>query len=220
MKKVVETPINVQNVIISSLYIYAKYAPYLLIVKAGNMSSLVDFAMNSLLFLLWILFTCTRRNVLPKLDREFLVRNLKWGWCFFFRSIDQTKADDVRVNGKELGTRCYEGKLGFEGAAECAVCLCKIEEGDEIRDLRSWLPLSNKPNFSEDIGWSSKETGKQKALQRRTISTSLVSSDSQGSIFDKHERAVPLPHNNSFRTFMRETGAEFWKANTKGMVNT
>ncbi|KAK3029674.1 hypothetical protein RJ639_039166 [Escallonia herrerae] len=100
------------------------------------MSSLVDFATNILLFLLWILFVCSRRNVLPKVDREFLVRNLKWGWSFFFRSIDQTKADDVQVNGKELRTRCYEAKLGFEGAVECAVCLCKIEEGDEIRDLR------------------------------------------------------------------------------------
>ncbi|KAK3043550.1 hypothetical protein RJ639_002129 [Escallonia herrerae] len=32
--------------------------------------------------------------------------------------IDQTKADDVHP--KELGTRCYEAKLGLEGAVECA----------------------------------------------------------------------------------------------------
>ncbi|KAK3020776.1 hypothetical protein RJ639_045848 [Escallonia herrerae] len=77
--------------------------------------------------------------MLPKFDRDFLVRNLKWGWDFLFqRSVncDQAEAEDVRVNGKELGTRRYEAVLGFEGAVECAVCLSKIEGGDEIRDLR------------------------------------------------------------------------------------
>ncbi|KAK2994346.1 hypothetical protein RJ640_017858 [Escallonia rubra] len=103
------------------------------------MDSLLEFSTHTLLFLLWILFICIRRNMLPKFDRDFLVRNLKWGWDFLFQSsvnFDRAKADEVRVNGKELGTRRYETKLGFEGAVECAVCLSKIEEGDEIRDLR------------------------------------------------------------------------------------
>ena len=34
------------------------------------------------------------------------------------------------------GIRWYEPEPGSKEGAECAVCLCKIEEGEEIRELR------------------------------------------------------------------------------------
>ncbi|KAK3001680.1 hypothetical protein RJ639_021883 [Escallonia herrerae] len=68
---------------------------------------------------------------LSKIEEGDEIRDLRCEHLFH-----HAKADDVRVNGKELETRRYEAKLGFEGAVECAVCLSKIEEGGEIRDLR------------------------------------------------------------------------------------
>ncbi|KAH7840404.1 hypothetical protein Vadar_016425 [Vaccinium darrowii] len=47
--------------------------------------------------------------------------------------------DYVRNNRERLGIKRYEHKPGCEKETpvnECAMCLCKIEEGDEIGELR------------------------------------------------------------------------------------
>ncbi|XP_059650546.1 uncharacterized protein LOC132296351 [Cornus florida] len=62
------------------------------------------------------------------------VNSFKSGWNFLFQQFN-FRHKQWRNNGEDLNARRYEGK-GFEGAVECAVCLCKIEEGDEIRELR------------------------------------------------------------------------------------
>uniref|UniRef100_A0A5B7A6X6 Putative E3 ubiquitin-protein ligase RNF38-like n=1 Tax=Davidia involucrata TaxID=16924 RepID=A0A5B7A6X6_DAVIN len=98
-------------------------------------------------FLLLISYICIYRNLFSKFNCRPVMMNhvilstthLSSGWNFlfqpsnFWRSAEQT---DV-VNGEEeLSISRYESE-GSEGTTEeCAVCLYKIEEGDEIRELR------------------------------------------------------------------------------------
>nr|GLL32092.1 E3 ubiquitin-protein ligase RHA2B-like [Ipomoea trifida] len=35
----------------------------------------------------------------------------------------------------ELAVKRFKSEMGTEGSSECSVCLCGIEEGDEIREL-------------------------------------------------------------------------------------
>nr|GLL34057.1 RING-H2 finger protein ATL67-like [Ipomoea trifida] len=74
----------------------------------------------------------------------FVATQLKWAWDFLLlQSFCQArpgaalfKFDVAAVSGgggAELGVRRFEGGAG---EVECAVCLCKIEEGEEVRDLR------------------------------------------------------------------------------------
>ncbi|XP_019164598.1 PREDICTED: RING-H2 finger protein ATL1-like [Ipomoea nil] len=69
---------------------------------------------------------------------------LKWGWdCLFIQSFCQPPPYKFNVvdgtgmwpehDASELGARVFEGE---SEAVECAVCLCKIEEGEEVRYLR------------------------------------------------------------------------------------
>nr|GMD16891.1 E3 ubiquitin-protein ligase RHA2B-like [Ipomoea batatas] len=63
---------------------------------------------------------------------------LKWAWdCLFIQSFCQPPPYKFNVDGTgmspELGARVFGGE---SEAVECAVCLCKIEEGEEVRDLR------------------------------------------------------------------------------------
>ncbi|KAK9276915.1 hypothetical protein L1049_006453 [Liquidambar formosana] len=60
--------------------------------------------------------------------------HLKWAWNFLFRHPLLQKYE--LENGPQIGVIRYERTLGFEEAVECAVCLCKIEEGEEMRELR------------------------------------------------------------------------------------
>nr|GMD21100.1 E3 ubiquitin-protein ligase RHA2B-like [Ipomoea batatas] len=58
---------------------------------------------------------------------------LKWAWdCLFIQSFCQFNVDGTGMS-PELGARVFGGE---SEAVECAVCLCKIEEGEEVRDLR------------------------------------------------------------------------------------
>nr|GMD13493.1 E3 ubiquitin-protein ligase RHA2B-like [Ipomoea batatas] len=58
---------------------------------------------------------------------------LKWAWdCLLSQSLCQKMSPE---NGaSEVGVRVFEGESN--GAVDCAVCLCKIEEGEEVRDLK------------------------------------------------------------------------------------
>ncbi|XP_057961443.1 RING-H2 finger protein ATL66-like [Malania oleifera] len=86
------------------------------------------------LFLFSKFFTCI-----------FLVAaQLKWAWNFLFHQSLFLHRDAVfgpppLNTGEKLGVRPYNSaaRPGEEElAAECAVCLCSIEEGEEIKELR------------------------------------------------------------------------------------
>nr|GLL32086.1 E3 ubiquitin-protein ligase RHA2B-like [Ipomoea trifida] len=64
---------------------------------------------------------------------------LKWVWdCLLFQSLCQFPNDVTGTSpenaASEVGVRVFEGES--DGAVECAVCLCKIDEGEEVRDLK------------------------------------------------------------------------------------
>nr|GMD19660.1 E3 ubiquitin-protein ligase RHA2B-like [Ipomoea batatas] len=60
--------------------------------------------------------------------------HLKLAWdCLFIQSFCQPPPYKFNVDGA-VGVRVFEGES--DGAVECAVCLCKIEEGEEVRDLK------------------------------------------------------------------------------------
>nr|GMD13494.1 E3 ubiquitin-protein ligase RHA2B-like [Ipomoea batatas] len=63
---------------------------------------------------------------------------IKWAWdCLLIQSFCQPPPYKFNVDGAgmspELGARVFGGE---SEAVECAVCLCKIEEGEEVGDLR------------------------------------------------------------------------------------
>ncbi|OIT20779.1 putative e3 ubiquitin-protein ligase xerico [Nicotiana attenuata] len=67
---------------------------------------------------------------------------LKWTWDFLlFQSFSHPyNINTISENSSahdELGFRIFEAESGsLLDSAECAVCLCKIEEGEEVRELR------------------------------------------------------------------------------------
>ncbi|XP_059644930.1 E3 ubiquitin-protein ligase RHA2B-like [Cornus florida] len=96
-------------------------------------------------FLFLISYICVYHNLLRKYNSQpfmmdhyviLATTHLNLGRNFLFpRSNFQHSQCDRLPNGEELSVRRYEGEGSDEGV-ECAVCLCKIEEGDEIRELR------------------------------------------------------------------------------------
>ncbi|KAJ7943243.1 RING-H2 finger protein ATL47-like, partial [Quillaja saponaria] len=69
-----------------------------------------------------------------------LVTNLKWAMdCLVCHPFSKLYEKDFMVIGQELSELRigrYEFKPGCDEEAECAVCLCKIEQGEEIKELR------------------------------------------------------------------------------------
>nr|XP_009778641.1 PREDICTED: probable E3 ubiquitin-protein ligase RHA2B [Nicotiana sylvestris] len=67
---------------------------------------------------------------------------LKWIWDFLlFQSFSHSyNINTISENSSahdELGVRIFEAESGsLLDSVECAVCLCKIEEGEEVRELR------------------------------------------------------------------------------------
>ncbi|KAE8023046.1 hypothetical protein FH972_008798 [Carpinus fangiana] len=48
----------------------------------------------------------------------------------------ESEHDMLDGSNQELGIRRYSCNSGCREETECAVCLCKIEEGEELRELR------------------------------------------------------------------------------------
>ncbi|KAL0424816.1 UNVERIFIED_CONTAM: putative E3 ubiquitin-protein ligase XERICO [Sesamum radiatum] len=64
--------------------------------------------------------------------------HLKWAWDYLlFHSFSHPHPDGLRLQPEyvdDLNVTCYENDS--EESEECAVCLCKIDIGDEVRELR------------------------------------------------------------------------------------
>nr|GMD15201.1 E3 ubiquitin-protein ligase RHA2B-like [Ipomoea batatas] len=101
-------------------------------------------ASNAFIFV-FLLLICT--YIFKKLFQMFpqskilicvvsVAAQIKWGWdCLLLQSLCQCPNKFNVVAGmspengaSEVGVRVFE--------VECAVCLCKIEEGEEVRDLK------------------------------------------------------------------------------------
>jgi len=64
----------------------------------------------------------------------FIVNQLKWAWeILLLQSFSHPYNLDP---DHELKIMHYEPESESSGSVECAVCLCKIEEGEEVRELR------------------------------------------------------------------------------------
>ncbi|KAL2510052.1 E3 ubiquitin-protein ligase [Forsythia ovata] len=64
---------------------------------------------------------------------------LKWAWDYLLYQSFSVKPAGIKIPGygDDLSVTCYENNTeSGDSSVECAVCLCKIEEGDEIRELR------------------------------------------------------------------------------------
>ncbi|XP_052200191.1 uncharacterized protein LOC127806746 [Diospyros lotus] len=83
-----------------------------------------------LLFLLVVLSLCISRRLLPKLN--LFAISMKWIWDFLFPNRRTTNTLLPENGGGEVSIKRYEAGE----AAECPVCLCKIDAGEEIRELR------------------------------------------------------------------------------------
>ncbi|KAL8518345.1 hypothetical protein ACS0TY_009644 [Phlomoides rotata] len=68
-----------------------------------------------------------------------IITQLKWAWDFIlYRSFFQTRQMvllQCHDNGLEV-THHHSKNPECDESEECAVCLCKIDEGDEMRELR------------------------------------------------------------------------------------
>ncbi|KAE8731484.1 putative E3 ubiquitin-protein ligase XERICO [Hibiscus syriacus] len=83
---------------------------------------------------------------IDKLGKHFssllsIVPNLAWAWNFFLRFSLFPYQIPATVGGDDfkLGSRNYNCKHGSgddDEVEECAICLCKIDEDDEIPELR------------------------------------------------------------------------------------
>ncbi|KAL3631294.1 hypothetical protein CASFOL_024278 [Castilleja foliolosa] len=67
-----------------------------------------------------------------------IITQLKWAWDFvlhqsFFQPREFKLLQDYADN---LNITRYEKNISSDESVECAVCLCRIDEGDEIRELR------------------------------------------------------------------------------------
>ncbi|OWM75844.1 E3 ubiquitin-protein ligase At4g11680-like [Punica granatum] len=85
----------------------------------------------------------TRLNCLSALSSymSLVATHLKSAWDVLldralFGHLDLWSTNVRLLAHQELGVRLYPGALGPEGeAVECAICLCKIEPGNEISEL-------------------------------------------------------------------------------------
>lgn len=95
-------------------------------------------------FILLVICTYTLKKMLRMFPRStilnylvFIMTQLKWCWDHLIMKsfCQQVPYNCNIVTGMlpELGLRNFDG--GAE-AVECRVCLCKVEEGEEIRELR------------------------------------------------------------------------------------
>ncbi|XP_070043191.1 RING-H2 finger protein ATL18-like [Nicotiana tomentosiformis] len=76
----------------------------------------------------------------------FIANQLKWAWeilllqsfshPYNLSSISRNAHDQDQDHEHELEVMHYEPESESSGSVECAVCLCKIEEGEEVRELR------------------------------------------------------------------------------------
>lgn len=69
----------------------------------------------------------------------FIAAQLKWALNYvLLQSFSYPYNPTTNISTpQELGIRRFqEDELGSSESVECAVCLCKIEEGEEIRELR------------------------------------------------------------------------------------
>ncbi|CAH9117825.1 unnamed protein product [Cuscuta epithymum] len=71
-----------------------------------------------------------------------IATQLKWAWDFLLlQSFCQARpsykfAAAAAGVSLEVGVRQFEGGPEGGGSMECAVCLCKMEQGEEVRDLK------------------------------------------------------------------------------------
>ena len=116
--------------------------------KSSNMSLLLK---SSTLLLFPVPMLCTFIFICYKLFPKFIPRSivsnyitpiashLTWALDFLlqFSLFPNLPKTNVHENGDQgPSIRLYEPEPGSNEAVECAVCLCKIEEGEEIRELR------------------------------------------------------------------------------------
>ena len=117
-------------------------------VKSQNMNFLLT---SSPLFLFPILMLCTfifiRHELFPKFIPQSIMSNyitptashLAWAWDFLLHYSLFPNSHKINVHenfDQGLNIGLYEPEEGSNEVVECAVCLCKIEEGEEIRELR------------------------------------------------------------------------------------
>ncbi|KAI3467166.1 hypothetical protein Pfo_023829 [Paulownia fortunei] len=66
-----------------------------------------------------------------------IITQLKWAWDYvLYQSFFQPRGIRLQEYVDSLSITQYEKNMGSEELAECAVCLCRIDEGDEVRELR------------------------------------------------------------------------------------
>nr|GMD18311.1 E3 ubiquitin-protein ligase RHA2B-like [Ipomoea batatas] len=116
---------------------------------------------------------------------------LKWAWdCLLSQSLCQFPYKFNVVTGiispenaaSEVGVRVFEGES--DGAVDCAVCLCKIEEGEEVRDLKCGSALAASLVLSAELT-SSHPVGVSKMIfiikrLSSSISALIVEIDAHG----------------------------------------
>ncbi|GLT34528.1 hypothetical protein SLA2020_090370 [Shorea laevis] len=75
-------------------------------------------------------------------NATFIHTHLKWAWNFLLLhsvvpNYSYQLLHDIPETGEEeVVVRRYKRQAEEEDGVECAVCLCGIEEGEEIRELR------------------------------------------------------------------------------------
>ncbi|GFQ01730.1 probable E3 ubiquitin-protein ligase xerico [Phtheirospermum japonicum] len=70
-----------------------------------------------------------------------LATHLKWAWdyllCQSFSQRDSDYASFLSEHVDDFNVACYKDIADdCRDSAECAVCLCKIDDDDEVRELR------------------------------------------------------------------------------------
>ncbi|CAA3015735.1 E3 ubiquitin- ligase RHA2B-like [Olea europaea subsp. europaea] len=67
-----------------------------------------------------------------------VVTQLKWAWDYLLYQSFFVQSPGIRLPeyADDLSVMCYDNNSNSGDSVECAVCLCKIEVGDEIRELR------------------------------------------------------------------------------------
>lgn len=109
------------------------------------------FTLTNLIFKFFflILVICTHLlNMLPMFPRSKVLNfvystatKLEWTWDFFLQTFSHPyNINTVSENSSardELGVRIFEAESrSLLDSVKCAVCLCKIEEEEEVRELR------------------------------------------------------------------------------------
>ncbi|KAL2546553.1 E3 ubiquitin-protein ligase [Forsythia ovata] len=65
-----------------------------------------------------------------------IATQLKWAWDYLlYQSFFQPYGIVLPEYVDDLSVTCYQNSVETGNTVECAVCLCKIDDGDEIREL-------------------------------------------------------------------------------------